>query len=60
MNYHAIYVGRRKAVPCIVDGIRHSRNFPEETLEEPGSTTRACTPVGEPGRVLAGLPPVTP
>ena len=60
IDHHAVYVGRRKAVPCIVDGIGHSRNFLEETLEEPGFTTRACTPVGEPDLVLAGLPPVTP
>ena len=60
MDHHAVYVGRRKVVPCIVDGKRHSRNFLEETLEEPGFTTRACTQVGEPDRVLAGLPPMTP
>ena len=60
MDHHAVYVGRRKAVPCIVDGKQHSRNFLEETLEEPGFTTRACTPVGEPDLVLAGLPPMTP
>jgi hypothetical protein len=40
MNHHAVYVGRRKAVPCIVNGIGHNRNFIEETLEEPGSTTQ--------------------
>jgi hypothetical protein len=48
MDHHAVYVGRRKVVPCIVDGIGHSRNFPEETLEEPGFATRACTPVANP------------
>jgi hypothetical protein len=51
-----------KVVPrvCIVDGIGHSRNFLEATLEEPDFTTRACTQVGEPDRALAGLPPMTP
>jgi hypothetical protein len=51
-------IGKEKQ--CIVDGIGHSRNFLEETLEEPGFTTRACTQVGEPDLVLSGLPPVTP
>lgn len=57
MDHHAVDVGRRKVVPCIVDG---KRQFLEETLEEPGFTTRACTQVGELDRVLAGLPPMTP
>jgi hypothetical protein len=57
MDRDAVYVGRRKAVPCIVDGIGHSRNFPEETLEEPGFTTRACT---QPDLVLSGLPHMMP
>jgi hypothetical protein len=57
MDRDAVYVGRRKAVPCIVDGIGHSRNFPEETLEEPGFTTRACT---QSDLVLSGLPHMMP
>jgi len=32
----------------------------KKALEEPGFTTCACTPVGEPDLVLAGLPPMTP
>ena len=60
MDRDGVYVSRLNVVPCIVDGKRHSRNFLEETLEEPGFTARACTQVGEPDRVLAGLPPMTP
>jgi hypothetical protein len=36
---------------------RAQSNFPEETLEEPGFTTRACT---QPDLVLSGLPHMTP
>jgi hypothetical protein len=28
MDRDAVYVGRRKVVPCIVDGIGRSRKFP--------------------------------
>jgi hypothetical protein len=59
-DHHAVYVGRRKVVPCIVDGDRHSRKFLDEPLEEPGFIARACTQVGEPDRVLASLPAMTP
>jgi hypothetical protein len=60
MNHHTIYVGRRKAVPCIVNGIRHVKISSKRLWKNRAPPPSACTPVGEPGRVLAGLPPVTP
>src|SRR5260370_10003947 len=61
MDRHAVYVGRRKAVPriCIVDGKWHSRKFLQEPLQEPGFTTRACPRVTAPALACAALPPVT-
>ncbi|HXL31401.1 MAG TPA: hypothetical protein VN968_19220 [Bradyrhizobium sp.] len=61
MDHHAVYVGRQKK-SCLASSTATGtvESSSKKALEEPGFTTCACTPVGEPDLVLAGLPPMTP